>query len=57
MAVAVLALRHVSPGAWPATLALALHIVTGAATYAAVVWFFHGHRFRAFLGLLREARR
>jgi PST family polysaccharide transporter len=57
MAAAVLALRHLTPAAWPATLAFALHTVTGAATYAAVVWFFHGHRVRAFMGLLREVRR
>lgn len=57
MAAAVLALRHVTPEGWPTTLAFALHTVAGAATYAAVVCFFHGHRFRAFLGLLREVRR
>lgn len=57
MAAAVLAVRAVSPAAWPVGMRLFVQVLAGAAAYAAVVYGVHRGRVRGFLALVRTIRR
>ena len=57
MAAAVLAVRAVSPAAWPTGMQLVVQALTGVLTYGAVVYVLHRARVRGFLALVRTIRR
>src|SRR5439155_843723 len=56
MAGAVLGVRFVSPSSSPAGIRLALQVVTGVVTYAAILYWVHRPRLRAFWALARAIR-
>jgi len=56
MAAAVLAVRVVGPAAWPVGIHLLVQVLTGAATYALVVYWGHRTRVEGFLGMVRTIR-
>lgn len=57
MAAAVFALRAAVSGTLPPGRRLAMEIAVGASTYAALMWFAHGRRVRAFAAFVRSTRR
>ncbi|HEV2752161.1 MAG TPA: lipopolysaccharide biosynthesis protein [Gemmatimonadales bacterium] len=56
MSAAVIAVRALTPDAWPAGSRLASQALAGAATYGAVLYVAHRGRIREFLGLVRSLR-
>ena len=56
MAAVVLAVRAVSPAVWPVPMQLLAQTVTGAAAYAAVVYWLHRARVEGFLAMVRTIR-